>query len=179
MSKKVLIIQTSPRKGGNSDTLASEFAKGAAEGGNVVEQVSLVGKTIHFCRGCFACQKTKRCVIDDDAVAIAEKVLHADAVVWATPVYYYCCSGQMKTLIDRLNPLFSADYHFRDVYLLATAAEDGPTTVEGTEKALQGWVDCFEKSKLKGVVFAGGVNDKGEIAGHKALREAFEKGRKV
>lgn len=179
MSKNVLIIKTSPRKGGNSDTLADEFAKGAIENGNIVESISLIGKTINFCRGCFACQKTQRCIIDDDTVGIAEKVLNADVVVWVTPVYYYCCSGQMKTLIDRLNPLFPADYKFRDVYLLATAAEDESTTLEGTEKALQGWVDCFELSTLKGTVFAGGVNEKGEIAGHKALKQAFEMGRSV
>lgn len=179
MSKSVLIIKTSPRKGGNSDMLADEFAKGASMSGNAVEIVSVVGKTINFCRGCFVCHKNHKCVINDDAVSIAEKALNADVIVWATPVYYYCCSGQMKTLIDRLNPLFTLDYKFRDVYLLATAAEDEPATVEGTVKALQGWVDCFEKSTLKGVVFAGGVNEKGEIAGHKALKEAFEMGKMI
>ncbi|MDD4847877.1 MAG: flavodoxin family protein [Bacteroidales bacterium] len=178
MNKKILIIKTSPRKGGNSDTLADEFAKGATQSGNNVETISLIGKTINFCRGCLVCQQTQQCVIKDDAVFIAEKVLNADVIVWATPVYYYSCSGQMKTLIDRLNPLYPTDYQFRDVYLLATAAEEEPTTVEGTEKVLQGWVECFEKSTLKGIVFAGGVNNIGEIAEHKALKEAFEMGRK-
>lgn len=175
--KNIVVIKTSPRRGGNSDMLADAFVKGASEAGNHVEAISLAGKKIAFCQGCLACQKRGRCVIDDDAVAIAGKMLHADVVVWATPVYYYSCSGQMKTMIDRANPLFSADYRFREVYLLATAADDGAEVVEGTVKATQGWVDCFEKAALKGVVFAGGVTAKGDISGHKALAEAYKMGR--
>ncbi len=63
MSKKVLIISTSLRKGGNSDTLTEKFAKGAQEVGHEVEKIGLWDKTISFCRGCLACQKTGRCVI--------------------------------------------------------------------------------------------------------------------
>ncbi|ADV44951.1 flavodoxin family protein [Bacteroides helcogenes] len=177
--KNVLVIKTSPRKGGNSDRLADEFIKGATEAGNHVEEVSLVGKNIQFCRGCLTCQKTQRCVIKDDAVAICEKMLNADVIVWATPVYYYCISGQMKTMIDRANPLYGMDYKFRDIYLLATAAEDEPTTVEGSVKATQGWVDCFAKATLQKVVFAGGVNDKGDIEGHPSLKEAYELGKRI
>ena len=70
MSKSVLIISTSPRKGGNSDALAEEFARGAREAGNQVEKIELYNKTIGFCKGCLACQKTLRCVIRDDADAI-------------------------------------------------------------------------------------------------------------
>ena len=66
MNKSVLIISTSPRKGGNSDTLAEEFAKGAREAGNQVEKIELYDKTIGFCKGCLACQKTLRCVIHED-----------------------------------------------------------------------------------------------------------------
>ena len=177
--KNVLIISTSPRKGGNSDMLATEFAKGAKEAGNEVDVVNLAGKKIEFCRGCLSCVKTQKCVIDDDAAEIRDKMLHADVIVWATPIYYYCISGQMKTMIDRGNPLYTSDYKFRDIYLLATAAEDEGYVVEGAVKATQGWIDCFEKASLKGVVFAGGVDKKGEIAGHKALAEAYEMGKGI
>ena len=109
MSKKVLVISTSPRKGGNSDVLADEFVRGAQEGGNSVEKVTLYDKTIGFCKGCLACQSTQRCVIRDDADAIAQKMLTADVIAFATPIYYYGMCGQMKTMLDRSNPLFSAD----------------------------------------------------------------------
>lgn len=177
--KNVLVIKTSPRKSGNSDQLADELIKGAIEKGNHVEEVSLAGKDIQFCRGCLTCQQTQRCVIKDDAITICEKMLNADVIVWSTPVYYYCVSGQMKTMIDRANPLYSMDYKFRDIYLLATAAEDELSTVEGTVKATQGWVDCFEKATLQKVIFAGGVNGKGDIEGHPALNEAYKLGKTI
>ena len=175
----ILIIKTSPRRGGNSDALADKFAEGATEAGHNVETVSLAGKQIGFCRGCLACQKTGRCVIDDDANAIRQKMHDADTIVWATPVYYYSVSGQMKTMIDRSNPLYGSDYKFTDIYLLAAAAEDEPTTASGATTALQGWIDCFERARLAGVVFAGGVNERGDIAGHPALEKAREAGRKA
>ena len=179
MSKKVLIVSSSLRKGGNSEMLAKEFEKGALEAGNEVEIVSLRDKSIGFCRGCLACLKLGKCVIGDDAVEIAEKIKNADVLVFATPVYYYSVSGQLKTMLDRANPLYDSDYRFTDVYLLAVAAENEKTTVEGAEKALQGWIDCFERAKLSGVIFAGGVNDVGDIAGHKGLTEAYKAGKNV
>lgn len=174
-----MIIKTSPRKGGNSDALADRFAEGAREAGNTVETVSLADKDIRFCRGCLACMKTQRCVIRDDAGDVCSMMRQADAVVWVTPVYYYSVSGQMKTMIDRTNPLFSADYNFRDIYLLAAAAEDDAGTVNGSVTALQGWTDCYPKARVAGVVFAGGVTGRGDISGHKALEEAYILGRSV
>ncbi len=179
MNKNVVIISASLRKGSNSEMLAKEFAKGALEAGNKVETVSLREKSIGFCRGCLACLKLGKCVIGDDAVEIAEKMKNADVLVFATPVYYYSVSGQLKTMLDRANPLYGSDYRFTEVYLLATAAEDERNTVEGAQKAVQGWVDCFERSKLSGVIFAGGVNGAGDIAGHKGLAEAYEAGKNV
>lgn len=179
MSKKVLVISTSPRKNSNSDALAKEFVRGAKEAGNLVEEISLIGKTINFCKGCLACTKTLRCVMHDDADAIAQKMLTADVLVFATPVYYYGMCGQMKTMLDRANPLFNADYAFREVYLLMAAAEDEEHTPAGTITGMQGWIDCFEKVHLAGSVFAGGVTGVGEVKGHKALAEAYELGKKA
>ena len=179
MSKHVLIINSSPRKGGNSETLAASFAKGAEEAGHKVETVYLWEKNYSFCKGCLACLKVGHCVIGDDAVEIAARMHDADVLVFATPVYYYSVSGQLKTMLDRANPLFDSDYAFTKAYLLATAAEDGEETVEGTVKAVQGWVDCFERCELAGTVFAGGVNDVGDIAGHPALEKAHQMGKEI
>ena len=179
MSKNVLIISSSPRKGGNSETLAASFAKGAEEAGHKVETIYLREKKYGFCKGCLACLKLGHCVIDDDAVEIAARMHDADVLVFATPVYYYSVSGQLKTMLDRANPLFDSDYSFTKAYLLATAAEDGEETVEGTVKAVQGWVDCFERCELAGTVFAGGVNSVGDIAGHPALEKAYQMGMEV
>ena len=179
MSKHVLVISTSLRSRSNSHLLAQQFAQGAQEAGHQVELVSLQGKQLHFCNGCMACLEAHRCVIEDDANAIVEKMGAADVICFATPVYYYEMAGQMKTLLDRANPLYSADYAFRDIYLLASAAEEDPHTVDGTVTGLTGWVDCFEKARLAGTVFAGGVNAPGEVQGHPALEQAYELGKRI
>ncbi len=179
MSKNVLIITASLRPNSNSDALAAAFTDGAREAGNTVEMVSLKGKTINFCVGCLACQKTQKCVLQDDAVALAEKVKNANVLVFASPVYYYSVSGLLKTFLDRCNPLFPSNYSFRDVYFLATAADTDESAMEGPVKAVQGWVDCFEKARLSGTVFGGGVDVPGQIQGHEALEKAHEMGRQV
>jgi len=177
MNKHILILSTSLRKNSNSDALTESFAKGAREAGNQVERISLRDKTIGFCKGCLACQKTGRCVIHDDADAIAQKMLHADVLVFATPIYYYEMSGQMKTMLDRANPLFIADYAFRDIYLLTSAAENEDYVDERAVKGLEGWIACFEKARLAGKVFAGGVTEPGKVDGHPALQEAYQMGK--
>ena len=179
MSKRVVIISTSPRHSSNSHALAEAFEKGAREAGNETELISLRGKKIAFCLGCFKCQEKGECVIRDDAVEIEKKVLDADVVVWATPIYYYEMSGQMKTLIDRLNPLFPKDYRFRDVYLLATAADDGESTPDRAVEGVKGWVECFEKAAFRDYVFCGGVNDPGDIVKNEKLDAAYRMGRSI
>ena len=94
MNKKVLIISSSPRKGGNSETLATAFAKGAREAGHQIETVYLREKQVGFCKGCLACLKLGHCVIQDDAVEIAAKMHDANVLVFATPVYYYWVSSR-------------------------------------------------------------------------------------
>jgi putative NADPH-quinone reductase len=177
--KRVIVISTSLRRGSNSDMLADKFVEGAKAARNDVEKISLVGKNIQFCKGCMGCQKLGRCVINDDVNDIMAKVLEADIVCWATPIYYYEMAGQMKTLIDRMNAMYPKDYKFRDIYLLTTAAEDEEYTPKRAESGLQGWIDCFEKASLKAHLFCGGVNDPREIEGNPKLQEAFELGKNV
>lgn len=178
MSKHVLVISTSLRKG-NSERLAQEFAKGAAAAGHQVEELTLRGKRLTFCTGCMACLEKGHCVIPDDAVEIAAKMKQADVIAFATPIYYYEMSGQMKTLLDRANWLYSSDYRFTDIYLMTAAAEDDDFVPDRAESGLTGWIDCFARARLAGSVFAGGVNGPGETAGHKALAQAYEMGKTV
>lgn len=175
--KNVFVISTSLRGNSNSEALADEFVRGAQDGGNQAEKMSLREKSINFCRGCFACLKTDRCVIDDDASVIAEKMLNADVLVFASPIYYYEMCGQMKTLLDRANPLYSLDYKFRDVYFLSAAAENEEGVDSRAVSGLEGWIECFPKSRLAGKIFAGGVTAPGEIRNHPALQEAYEMGK--
>ncbi len=177
--KRVLVITTSLRKNSNSTELANAFANGAEENGNKVETISLIDKSIAFCKGCLACQQTQKCVIKDDSTEIVEKMKNADVIAFATPIYYYEMSGQMKTLLDRANPLYPSDYKFRDIYFLASAAEEEENTMDKAVSGLEGWIDCFEKASLKGVVKALGVTAEGDIKNHSSLNEAYEMGKSV
>lgn len=177
--KKVLVISSSLRPRSNSEALADAFIRGAADAGNEVQKITLKDKEIRFCKGCLACQQTQRCVIEDDAPAIVEKMHDADVIAFATPIYYYEMCGQLKTLLDRANPLYSSDYRFRDIYMLTSAAEDEKHVPERAVAGLTGWIDCFGKARLAGTVFAGGVAGPGETEGHPSLRRAHEMGKAV
>ncbi len=180
MSKNILVISTSPRKGGNSETLADEFVKGARISGHNVEKICLYDKTINFCKGCLACQKTKRCIIHDDADIIAQKMLTADVIAFATPIYYYEMCGQMKTMLDRANPLYTSDYSFRDIYLLTAAADEEESAMDGAIKGLQGWIACFEKANLAGIVHGVGADHMGAMKKLTSImQKAFEMGKSI
>lgn len=120
MKKKVLIISTSLRGGSNSEILAKECEKGAKAAGHDVQFLSLKEKEVKYCIGCLSCQRNGSCVLKDDVADVLELVKNTEVIVFATPIYYYEMSGQMKTLLDRLNPLYASDYAFREIYLIAT-----------------------------------------------------------
>lgn len=181
MSKKVLVISTSLRKG-KSDLLADEFMKGAKEAGHQVEKITLAEKNIQFCRGCLGCQNTKtgHCFMQDDADLIVNKMKEAEVIAFATPIYFYEMSGQMKTLLDRTNPLFSVDYAFRDIYLISAAAEAEQTAMDGAIKGLEGWIECFEKATLQGVIYGNGSEDEDiEAIFRSAITAAYHMGNRV
>ena len=163
MSKHVLVISTSLRSRSNSHLLAQQFAQGAQVAGHQVELVSLQGKQLHFCNGCMACLEAHRCVIEDDANAIVEKMGAADVICFATPVYYYEMAGQMKTLLDRANSLYDSDYAFRDIYLLTASAEDEASASDGPVHGLNGWIACFERARLAAAGPGGGPTAPGAL----------------
>lgn len=180
MSKKVLIISSSYRKNGNSETLAKEFERGANESGNKTEMIYLRNYKIDFCRGCLACQQGVECPIQDGIRDIMEKVKNAEVLVFATPIYYYCISGQLKTLLDRLNPLYGKDNKFKEVYLLATATDENPEAMEVAKKEIEGWIECFEGVELKSVLRGTGCTLVGDVRKDKDLLNiAYDMGKEV
>lgn len=178
--KKVVIISSSLRVGSNTEILAKEFERGALESGNAVEFVSLKDKRIEFCRGCLSCQKTRKCIIDDDVKKIMESVKNADVLAFATPIYYYELSGQLKTLLDRLNPLYGTDYRFREVFMISAAAEEEPDTFDRAYQGLKGWVDCFPEATLRKIVKGYGINDpKGALIRLDVMEKAYRLGKEL
>ena len=178
MSKKVLIISASPRKNGNSETLCDEFLKGAVEAGHDVEKVSLANKKIGFCTGCYACTKLGICVQDDDVQDILDKLVKAEVVLIATPVYFYTMNGQLKTLIDRTVPLYMKMQN-KEFYFIATAADTNEAALERTFDGLRGFLDCYEGFVEKGSIYAAGVYEIGEVKNTKYMQEAYEMGKNI
>lgn len=177
--KKVLVVSSSPRKCGNSETLAKKFAEGAISSGNEVRVISVRDVDLKFCTGCLYCQSHDKCVLNDGMNALYSELENADVLVFATPVYYYSVSGQLKTFLDRLNPLYPRKNKFKEVYLLATAADDDEVAMNGSVSDIQGWVDCFNGVELKGVLRGVGVGAKGEIAQTDFPEKAYQMGKNV
>lgn len=179
MIKKVLIISSSPRRGGNSDTLCDEFQRGAQDAGHQVEKVCLRELDIHYCTGCGVCNSGKPCPQHDDAAALLEKMVQADVIVLATPVYFYTMSAQLKTLIDRSCPRYTEISH-KDFYFIATMADTDEAMMERTFESLRGFTDgCLTDAREKGIIRGAGVWQKGEIKESPCMKQAYHMGYSV
>lgn len=177
MNKKVFILSGSPRKNGNSDILCEQFAKGAAANGNFVEKVYVQDMKIGACRACYACRQSHACVQKDDMAILLNKMVEADVIVLATPVYFYSMDGQMKTMIDRTLPRYT-EIAGKDFYFIATAAAD-KQAMERTMDSLRGFTDCLPGATVKGMIYGFGVYEKGEVENSPAMKQAYEAGKGI
>lgn len=179
MSKKVLILSGSPRKGGNSDLLCDEFAKGAIEAGNIVEKVRVAEKKIGNCFACYYCANHGgECVQKDDMADIIQKMIDADVLVLASPVYFYSIDAQLKAVIDRTVARW-LDVKDKEFYYIATCADEDKASLETTFACFRGYADCVEGAVEKGVIYGTSAYEKGEIISTPAFKEAYEMGLSV
>ncbi len=177
--KKVLIISASPRKHGNSDLLCDRFAEGAKESGHQVEKVFLASQKIGYCLGCGVCNTTHQCVQKDDMAEILDKMVEADAIVLATPVYFYSMAGQLKTFIDRTVPRYT-EIRNKDFYFIMTAADTEKDNLERILEALRGFTeDCLEGAKEAGIIYGVDAWQAGEVKDTPAYNQAYEMGKQV
>ena len=177
MSKQVLILSGSPRKHGNSDILCDEFQRGAAEAGHRVEKIRVAEKQIGFCRGCYAC-RTGACAIRDDMAEVLQKMIDADVIVLASPVYFYSIDAQLKALIDRTVARWT-EVRDKEFYYIMTAADGERAAMETTLACFRGYADCVEGAREMGVIYGTGVYEKGEIQASEAMTQAYEMGKNV
>lgn len=179
MSKKVLILSGSPRKGGNSDLLCGEFLRGAIEAGHDVEKIRVAEKKIGYCSGCYYCQKSGGvCAKKDDMAEILQKIIDADVIVFASPVYFYSIDAQLKTLIDRTVARWT-EVKDKEFYYIVTCADEERESQERTIECFRGYAECVEGAKEMGVVYGTGVYQPGEIKNTPAFQEAYEMGKTV
>lgn len=177
MSKKVLVLSSSPRKGGNSDLLCDQFVKGSQEAGNLAEKIFLKDKKINYCTGCSTClNEGKGCPQKDDMAEILEKMIAADVIVMATPVYFYTMCAQMKTLIDRTCCRYT-EISNKEFYFIVTAADNSKKKMERTIVGFRAFTSCLTGPKEQGIIFGTGAWNIGEIKGKPAMKEALDLGK--
>lgn len=179
MSKKILILSGSPRKGGNSDLLCDEFMRGAVESGNDAEKIRVAERKIGYCRACYYCRQSNGiCAIKDDMAEILHKMIDADVIVLASPVYFYSIDAQLKAVIDRTVARW-LEVHDKEFYYIATMADEATESADTTIACFRGYADCVKGAKEMGVICGAGVYEKGEIKGTPAMQKAYEMGKSV
>ena len=179
MSKKVLILSGSPRKGGNSDLLCDEFARGAREAGHEVEKLRVAEKTVRPCSACYYCASHGgECVHKDDMAGIMQKMIDADVLVLASPVYFYSIDAQLKAVIDRTVARWT-EVENKEFYYITTMADEGEASAETTLACFRGYADCVEGAVEKGAVVAGGVYEVGAVKKTPFMAQAYELGKSV
>ena len=181
MSRKVIVLNGSPRPKGNTSALVNEFARGVQESGGEVTIFNLDKMNIHGCKGCFGGGRNfdSPCVQKDDMDKIYPAYRAADLVVLATPLYYWNFSGQLRTAFDRLFAVAECDPNYanpKKESVLLMAAEG-----YGFDDALQYYQNLMKHLNWtdRGHVLAGGVMKVGDIKGHKELNDAYELGKAV
>lgn len=179
MSKKVLILSGSPRNGGNSDLLCDEFMKGAKDAGNEVEKIRVATKKIAPCSGCYYCSANDgQCVHKDDMAEILQKMIDADVLVLASPVYFYSIDAQLKAVIDRTVARW-LEVKNKEFYYIVTMADTERSSADTTLACFRGYADCVEGAVEKGVIIGNGVYTPGEVKNTPAMKDAYNMGKSI
>lgn len=178
MSKKILILSGSPRKVGNSDYLCDKFSEGARDAGHDVEKIFVSEKKIGYCRACYACRNSHKCIIQDDMPEILDKMIQADVLVLASPVYFYSINAQIKTVLDRTLARWT-ELKNKEFYYILTAGEDNRAIMERSAECFRGFADCFDGSTERGIIYGHGLYAPIDARNSKFATEAYELGKNV
>lgn len=180
MSKKVLILMGSPRRNGNTNILCDEFARGTEDAGHTVEKINVVDKKVNGCLGCNGCQRNGGiCVQKDDMTEIYQKILYADVIVLASPVYYYTWTAQLKAVIDRTYAMLST-MHNKTFYMISACASPDESWCQMMIESFRNYLGCYDESvKEGGYVFGLDTTDIGTVKTKDSMKKAYEMGKEV
>lgn len=179
MKKNVLILSGSPRKGGNSDSLCDAFLRGAQESGHSVEKVRVASLDIRPCSACYYCRTHHgECIHKDDMARLLQKIINADVLVLASPVYFYSIDAQLKAVIDRTVARW-LEVKGKEFYYIASMADEELSSADTTLACFRGYAECVEESTEKGVLIANGVYEVGAVQKSPFLSEAYEMGKGI
>ena len=177
-SMNILVLTGSPRKNGNSATLATQFIKGAEEAGHTVARFDAAFKNVHSCTACNSCGMNGPCVFQDDFQFVRERIIPADLVAFATPLYYFGFSSQLKAVIDRFYAINGSIHVPKKAVLLMTYADNAARKerplLAHYEMLLSylGWTDA-------GRIVAPGVWPAGAVNSTPYPQKAYELGKKL
>jgi multimeric flavodoxin WrbA len=190
MALKVIGISASPRFGGNSDLLLRQALAGAESTGAEIEYLRLADFKIAPCVECNSCYKTGRCVVKDDYHIISAKMLDADRLIFATPIFFMTVSAQAKALIDRCQCLWAHKYVLKKP-LISTAGRDRRAMViavggskskkmfDSIRLTMKYFFDVLDINYAANL-FVNKVEDAGQIKEHpSAMKEAFALGQRL
>ncbi len=175
---KILVLTGSPRKNGNSNTLADYFIKGAEEAGHQVERFDAAFKDVHPCVACNKCGMNGPCVFKDDFEFVREHIVDADVVVFATPMYYFGISAQLKAVIDRFYAINGQIHRPKKAVLLMTYANSAASEAVPIKSHYDvllkylGWEDA-------GQIIAAGVWPVGAVNRTAYPQQAYELGKTI
>ncbi|MBQ6352895.1 MAG: flavodoxin family protein [Lentisphaeria bacterium] len=175
---KILVITGSPRKNGNSATLADHFTRGAREAGHEVVRFDAAFKKVHPCVACNSCGMNGPCVFKDDFEFVRRHIVDADCVVFATPMYYFGISAQIKAVIDRFYAINGSIHVPKKAVLLMTYANTAASEAVPIESHYEvllkylGWTDA-------GRVIASGVWPVGAVERTRYPEQAYRLGRSI
>lgn len=179
MKQKILVLSASPRKGGNSDLLCDQFILGATEVGNQVEKIYVQDKEINFCLGCMDCQSNGGvCVQNDDMAEILDKMVQADVLVMATPIYFYNMDAQLKVVIDRVCPRYT-ELSNKKAYFIATSDDGRKEAMDVAVAGFRAFLSCLNNVEESGIIYGTGVRDVGDIKGKPAMAIAYKMGKAI
>lgn len=189
MAVKVVGIYGSPRKGGNSDLILDSALKGAQQQGTDIKRIYVRDLHMSGCVECGGCEKTGKCVIQDDMQDIYPLLDDADTIILSSPIFFYGLSSQLKALIDRAQAIWSRkrlqesgtgrqETRGRG-YLIAVGATRGEKLFQGAQMVARYFFDALSMS-YGGDLFFQGLEDKGAARQHpNALSKAYDLGMNV
>jgi len=184
MPKKITILLGSPRRNGNSDTLAASFSKGAAESGYKTVSIRINGLKIGGCIDCRRCWPNRaHCFLNDDMKDVYAEIDKSEVITFVTPLYFYSWSSQIKPVWDRMLPYFhpksKVDLKGRRTVIIATAGDDDPSCFDGLKKSFE--LACaYAKWEIAGVLLAPGLHEAGAAqSSEEWLKRAFDMGKNL
>lgn len=174
----ILVITGSHRPKSNSTILADHFIKGAEEARHKTFRFEAAKKNVHACIGCDKCHMDGPCIFDDDFNIVRDQLLMADMVVFATPMYYFNFSSQIKDVIDRFYAINTKITGKRKSALLVALAGTDLKTANGLVECYRQTIDFLQWQDM-GMVIANGVNEEEAVLATDFPRQAYELGKSL